>query len=77
MIDIFISNALMIVALLYLVFSLATMNIEKSDRHKEALQNQLNCVFDVLKKLPNADTIIMDAHKKHLTSMEQYDAKST
>ena len=67
----------MIGALLYLVFSLATMNIKKSDRHKEALQNQLNCVFDALKKLPNADTIIMDAHERHLTLLEKHNEKST
>ena len=77
MIDIFISNVLMVVALLYLIFSLAKMNIQKSDRHKNLLQNQLDCLFAEIKKRKDADTIIMNAHYNLTTSTEQYDAKST
>tara|TARA_R110000868_G_scaffold170894_1_gene406286 strand:- start:3 stop:236 length:234 start_codon:yes stop_codon:yes gene_type:complete len=77
MIDIFVSHVLMVLTLLYLIFSLATMNIEKSDRHKESLQGQVNSLFAVVKKLPNADTIIMDAHEKHLTLLEKHNEKST
>jgi len=77
MTGIFVSHALMIVTLLYLILHFAKMNIQKSDRHKNLLQNQLDCLFAEIKKRKDADTIIMNAHYDLTTSMEQYDAKST
>jgi len=77
MTGIFVSHALMIVTLLYLILHLANMNITKSDRHKTFFTGQMNNILEELKKHPDGDTIIMKAHYNLSTSMEKYDAKST